>query len=68
MSIEENRGLIRRFNEEVWGKGRVDLIDEIFSADFVDHYTAPGGPPGRGGIRYDVERVRTMFPDLESWC
>ncbi len=65
MSLDENRELVRRFNEEVWGKGRLDLIDELFSPDFVDHYQAPGGPPGRDGIKYDVQRVRAAFPDLE---
>ena len=62
---EENREIIRRFNEDVWGKGHVDLVDELFSPDFVDHYRAPGGPPGRDGIRYDVQRIRAAFPDLE---
>ena len=65
MSLEHNRELVRTFNEEVWGKGRVELIDQLFAADFVDHYTAPGGPPGRDGIKYDVERIRAAFPDLE---
>jgi len=72
MSLDENRELVRRFNEEVWGKGRVDLVDELFAPDYVDHYTPPGlpageagGPTGRDGIRYDVERVRAAFPDLQ---
>jgi steroid delta-isomerase-like uncharacterized protein len=65
MSVDKHRELIRRFNEEVWGMGRVDLVDDLFSPDFLDHYTAPGGPPGRDGIKYDVERVRKAFPDLE---
>ncbi len=64
MSLEQNREIIRRFNEDVWGKGRVELVEELFSADFVDHDRAPGGPPGRDGIKYDVERVRAAFPDL----
>jgi predicted ester cyclase len=42
----------------------VELVDELFSPDFLDHYTARGGPPGRDGIRTDVERVRSLFPDL----
>ena len=65
MALDENRELVRRFNEEVWGQGRVELIDQLFAPDYVDHYTPPGGPPGRDGIRYDVERVRAAFPDLE---
>ena len=64
MSLEENRELVRCFNEEVWGRGRLDLIQELFAPDFVDHYQAQGGPPGRDGIGYGVARIRDAFPDL----
>lgn len=64
MTLNENRELVRAFNEDVWGKGQVELVDQLFSPDFVDHYLAPGGPPGRDGIKYDVQRVRLSFPDL----
>jgi hypothetical protein len=37
MSTEPNRALIRRFHEEVWGKGNVDVADEISVADYVRH-------------------------------
>ena len=37
---EENKALARRYLEEVWDKGNVDLIDELFTTDFVRH-----GPP-----------------------
>jgi steroid delta-isomerase-like uncharacterized protein len=63
LSPDENRELVRRFNEEVWGQGRVDLVDELFSGDFVDHYESPAGS-GREGIKREVQRVRTAFPDL----
>ncbi len=64
MSVDQNRETVRRFNEKVWGKGRVELIEELFSPDFVNHYAAPAAPPGRKGIRHEVERVRSMFPDV----
>ena len=64
-SLDQNRGTVRRFNEEVWGEGRVELVDELFSPDFMNHYEAPGTPPGREGVRQEVQRVRSMFPDLQ---
>jgi steroid delta-isomerase-like uncharacterized protein len=41
---EENKALARRYLEEVWDKGNVELIDELFSTDFIRH-----GPPAVEG-------------------
>ena len=50
MSTEQNKALIRRFYEEVWGKGNVDVADEIFARDYVRHDLRPGNPlPARRG-------------------
>ena len=32
MSIEENKALIRRFNDEVWNKGNLPVVDELFAS------------------------------------
>lgn len=37
MSTEANKALIRRFVEEVQGKGNLAVIDEIFARDYADH-------------------------------
>ena len=37
MSLEKNKAIARRYQEEVWGKGNLDLIDELLAPDFVDH-------------------------------
>ena len=37
---EENKALARRYVEEIWDKGNLDLIDELFTTYFVRH-----GPP-----------------------
>ena len=37
---EENKALARRYLEEIWDKGNVNLIDELFIINFVRH-----GPP-----------------------
>jgi len=41
---EENKALARRYLEEIWDKGNVDLINELFTTDFVRH-----GPPAVEG-------------------
>jgi steroid delta-isomerase-like uncharacterized protein len=47
---------------EIFSKGNVDLIDELYAADFVGHF--PGETfYGREGIRGHVIAHRTAFPD-----
>jgi predicted ester cyclase len=66
MSTQRNRVLIRRFYEEVWGKGNVDVADEIFAADYVRHDLRPGNPPpGPTGQKQIATDFRAAFPDLQ---
>jgi predicted ester cyclase len=63
---EENKALVRRYFEEIWDKGNLDLIDELFTTNFVRH--GPTGTEGevRGleGFKGLVTMYRTAFPDL----
>jgi predicted SnoaL-like aldol condensation-catalyzing enzyme len=34
---EENKNVVRRLYSEVMGKGNMDVADEIFDPDYVDH-------------------------------
>jgi predicted ester cyclase len=63
VSTEENKALVRRFVDEVQSKGNTDLIDEICSAEFVNHSTPPGLPPDREGIKIVTAMFRAAFPD-----
>jgi steroid delta-isomerase-like uncharacterized protein len=65
MSTEENKAIVRRLNDEVWSKGRLEVIDELIADDFVA--TVVGAPEqirGRQGFREFVVMYRTAFPDL----
>lgn len=54
--------LITRQTVEIWSKGRVDLIPDIYAADFTGHF--PSGPVhGHDGIRERVVAHRLAFPD-----
>ncbi len=65
MSIEENKSLIRRFCEEVWNHGLLDVVTEIFAEDYVRHDLRPGKPiPGPEGQKRIAADFRTAFPDL----
>ena len=62
---EANKSVVRRFYEEVFVRGNLDLIDEISAPDFVDHNPAPGQAPGIEGIKQALTEYRSAFPDLE---
>ena len=66
MSLDENREVVRLYSDELWGAGRIELLEQLFAPDFVDRHPDAilGRPSGREGIRHDVQRVRGMFPDF----
>jgi predicted ester cyclase len=64
MSVEENKGVYRRFVEEVINGGNLAAIDELFSPDYVDHDAPPGAPLGLAGVRLIPTMFRGAFPDV----
>ena len=60
-----NKALVRRFYEEAWGRGELDVIDEVFADEYVRHDLRPGDPaPGPDGIKRITADFRAAFPDL----
>lgn len=63
--MTDDAATFRRIPLEIFSEGRLDLIDEIFSEDYVEHTELPPGmPSGRAGIHVFVGALRTAFPDL----
>ena len=62
---EQNKEIAHRFFEEVWNQGKLDVIEEIFDADFVGH--PPDGPDIHGpeGLKQFVTMYRTAIPDIQ---
>ena len=63
MSTEENKALIRRVFEEAINQGNTELVDILFSSDFVDHSTS-GQAPGPQGVKAYFAEVHIGFPYL----
>lgn len=59
-----NETVIRRYFEELFNQGRLELIDELLHPDYVNHSPSPGVPAGREGLRVIVPALRRAFPDL----
>ena len=66
MLSETNKTLSRRFFDEVFGKGKLNVLDEIIAKDHVNSGpgTLPGLPAGPEGTKQLVTVYRNAFPDL----
>jgi steroid delta-isomerase-like uncharacterized protein len=65
MNIEKNKAIYRRFIQEVFNAGRLDLLPELLSPAYVYRDAPPGTPPGPEAIRQVVTMFRAALPDLE---
>lgn len=65
--MAEGAEVIKRFYDEVLGGGKLELVDELASDDFVDHEEGlPGQPTGKEGVRFFVNAIREAFPDVRA--
>ncbi len=64
MSPEENKALVSRFNEEVFGKRNLAAIDEFITPDQIDHSLPSNLPNTREGTRQAIAMTLKAFPDL----
>ena len=65
MSAEENKALVRRFNEEAWNKRNPSVVDELFAPTYVVHM--PGTPPlDRAGHKHFIAGMQSAFADVQS--
>ena len=65
--LESNKRLVRHMNIEVWNKGNLDIIEELYSPGFVLHFL-PDGSELRGidNLREHVRKHREAFPDWQE--
>lgn len=59
-----NKAILRRFYDELFCRGDLDVADELVASDYVNHNPVPGEMPGRKGLRAFVAYLRSSFPDL----
>ena len=64
MSIEQNKSIVRRWIEEVWNKGNVAVIDEVYAPDYIQHEPAPETVNSSEALKQYVSTYLTAFPDL----
>jgi predicted ester cyclase len=69
MPAEANRNvarIARRFFDEVFNQGNLEIVDEIFAPDYVGYSSAAFGKliEGPEGIKEFVTMYRAAFPDI----
>ena len=62
--LEHNKQLVRRMDEEIWNKGNLEIMDELYSSSFVWHFLPTGSETmGIKGLQEEVRNHRKAFPD-----
>ena len=62
---QENRAILRRFVDEGFNQGNLDLFDQLVAPDFVNHSAPPGVPPTREGWKQMAGMFLAAFPDMQ---
>ena len=62
-TLEENKRIARSIPDEVFGEGNLDLLDELYAEDAVEHNPF-GDLEGRTAIRESYEGFIAAFPDI----
>ena len=64
VAVESNKALIRGFFGEVLNGGRVDVLDEVISTEYVEHAALSGQEGSRPeGVQQRLAIFRAAFPN-----
>ena len=62
MTVDENKAVVRRFAEEVWSQGNLEVLGDLVTGD-VARNGQRLGVDGMGGV---VAMIRGALPDLRG--
>ena len=65
MSIEENKNIVRRY-QEIYNKNELDRLTEVLSEDLLTPNIMPGIPPGLEGAKAAHRIMLAGFPDYQT--
>ncbi len=64
--METNKGIVRKLHEEVWSKGNVSLIPELYHPDVIYHLLSDSSSRSYPEIIEEVNQHRMAFPDWQE--
>jgi steroid delta-isomerase-like uncharacterized protein len=63
--LDENKATVRRFVEEVFNKGNLNIISQLVDNNYVGHDPSqPSEVRGLEGLKKNIRDLRSAFPDL----
>lgn len=65
MNTEHNKEIVRRFVEEVQSRHKIELIDQLLSPDYIDHYDGTQPPYLESAKRF-FAMIFAAFPDVTA--
>jgi predicted ester cyclase len=63
MTLQQNKRVVRRFFEELFGAGNLHLLDALVAPHAVHVASTSGWEPGREGFRKHVLWFQNAYPD-----
>ena len=63
--IEQNKQLIERYFYEVWNEGKLNVLDQIMSEDYINH--SPGAPNPPLDLK-DLNQLLKLLEVLSLIC
>ncbi len=64
MSVEENKAIVKRYLDEAWNKGNVNILDEVASPNYARYVAGQDKPLDREGQKQRITGFRKAMPDL----
>ena len=65
MSLEEMKAKIRWAGEEMWLKGNLDALDEVYAADYVYHRPPLPDTIGLAAVKQSVAGMRSAYSEIQ---
>lgn len=64
--LDENKNIITRYFEEVWNQGKIEVLNELLSPEYINHNPGFESPkPGPDDLKPIVSAMRKGFPNLK---
>ena len=64
MTVEQNKQVVIRFNNEFFGKGNTEIAKEVFAENFVNHSAPPNAPTDASPMVKFVTGFHHGFSDI----
>ena len=64
-SLEKhNKNIVRQTHDEIWSKGNIALVNELYASDYVGHWADGSKTNGLDKLKETISKSRTDMPDL----